>query len=207
MRPRRPQAGGAAPRGAGQVRIIGGRWRGSRLPVPAVEGLRPTGDRVRETLFNWLQAEVAGASVLDLFAGSGALGLEAASRGAARVDLVEADPLAAEALRLSVARLSAADAAHGGGGGVCVHAREALGFLNEAGRAGASWELVFVDPPFAAGLVDAALAALAPRLAARAHVYVESAVDAALTPPAGWALHRELATREARARLYRVDPP
>jgi 16S rRNA (guanine966-N2)-methyltransferase len=208
---RRPlPARDARARAPGQVRIIGGRWRGSKLPVTGVEGLRPTADRVRETLFNWLQAEVAGARAIDLFAGSGALGFEAASRGAAQVDLVEASPRAAAALRDSVARLSATGPARDGasdGGVIVVHHADALAFLAAAARAGHTWDLAFVDPPFAGGLWDAALAALAPCLAPRAHVYVEAAVDATLTPRPGWALHRELSTREATARLFRVAAP
>ena len=93
---RRAQTGrGQAP---GSVRIIGGRWRGTRLQVPHKAGLRPTSDRVRETLFNWLMPVLPGARVLDLFAGSGALGLEAASRGASSVQLLEADPQLVQAL-------------------------------------------------------------------------------------------------------------
>ena len=91
----------------GQVRIIGGRLRGSKLPVPSLPGLRPSSDRARETLFNWLQGEVAGARVLDLFAGSGALGFEAASRGAAEVWLVERDAGQARSLAGSASRLRA----------------------------------------------------------------------------------------------------
>ena len=110
---RPPRSSGSAPRhpaqgGAGQVRIIGGRWRNTRLQVPQLDGLRPTSDRVRETLFNWLMPKLPGARVLDLFAGSGALGLEAVSRGAASAQLVERDPVLAAALRATVTRLDAA---------------------------------------------------------------------------------------------------
>lgn len=186
-----------APAAAGHVRIIGGAWRGSKLPVPALPGLRPTSDRVRETLFNWLHGEIAGARVLDLFAGTGALGFEAASRGAAMVDLVESAPVAVEALRRAAERLGR----DGSGGPVRIHAQAAMGFL--ATQAG-PWDLVFVDPPFAAGLWSDALAALAPRLAPRALVYVERPAEAAFAVPATWALQRETATREVRAALYRV---
>ena len=167
----------------GQVRIIGGRWRGSKLPVPAIDGLRPTSDRVRETVFNWLQGEVAGARVLDLFAGTGALGLEAASRGAARVDLVEAETRAAAGLRDTVARL----ARGGDAPAVEVHAETAARYLARAAAEGRSWDLVFVDPPFAAGLWASTLQALGPVLAARAHVYVEAPPTAvfALSPVCG----------------------
>lgn len=188
----------AAASATGQVRLIGGAWRGSKLPVPVLPGLRPTSDRVRETLFNWLHGEVAGARVLDLFAGTGALGFEAASRGAASVDLVESAPTAVEALRSAAARLGR----DGSGGPVHLHAQPAMAFL--AAHAG-PWDLVFVDPPFAAGLWADTLAALGPRLAPRAKIYVESPADAAPAVPAGWALLRETGTREVRAALYKVE--
>src|SRR5690242_8261358 len=98
----------SARKGEGQVRIIGGRWRNTRLAVPDLPGLRPTSDRVRETLFNWLQPALPGARVLDLFAGSGALGLEAVSRGAASACLVERDAGLASRLREQVGKLDAA---------------------------------------------------------------------------------------------------
>ena len=213
MNRRAPPSNPQAPRASGQVRVIGGRWRGSKLPVVGVDGLRPTSDRVRETLFNWLQHDVAGARALDLFAGSGALGVEAASRGAASVDLVEASPVAAAALRDSVARLirGSGDAGAGAAGDrsseqrVSVHATAAAAFLADAAARGKTFDLVFIDPPFAAGLWNATLAALVPCLAPRASVYVESPPGTAVTLPAGWRLHRELATRDARAVLYRVD--
>lgn len=186
-----------APAAAGQVRLIGGAWRGSKLPVPALPGLRPTSDRVRETVFNWLHGEIAGARVLDLFAGTGALGFEAASRGAAAVDLVECASVAVDALRQAASRLGR----DGSGGLVRIHAQPALDFL--AGNEG-PWDVVFVDPPFAAGLWADALAALSPRLAPRALVYVESPADARSVVPTAWAIQREIGTREVRAALYRV---
>ena len=93
----------------GQVRIIGGRWRNTRLPVPSLPGLRPSSDRVRETLFNWLMPKLGGARVLDLFAGSGALGLEAVSRGAAHATLVERDAQLGRNLTAAVAKLQATE--------------------------------------------------------------------------------------------------
>ncbi len=123
----------------GSIRIIGGRWRSRRLPVLAAEGLRPTPDRVRETLFNWLAPYVDGARCLDLFAGTGALCLEALSRGAADVVMVERDAAAARQLRENVARLEAV--------GAEVVALDALEYL--AGRASA-FDIIFIDPPFAA---------------------------------------------------------
>ena len=192
-RPAAPSPRTSAP---GQIRLIGGRWRGTRLPVPEVEGLRPTSDRVRETLFNWLQAEVAGARVLDLFAGTGALGLEAASRGAARVDFVERAPAAIRALEAAIARLGREE-----GPPMAVHAGDAVAWLSAAAG---PWDVIFVDPPFAAGLWPSVLDRLAPRLAPRAHVYVESPSSATAPVPPGWRLHRAVETRDVHAGLYRV---
>lgn len=178
----------------GKVRIIGGRWRGTRLPVADMSGLRPTSDRARETLFNWLASVLPGARVLDLFAGSGALGLEALSRGAREAVLVERDRVAAESLRQTIARLHAQAEAQ-------VVAADAPAFLRAPlhGR----FDIVFVDPPFAAGLWPQVFAALPPWLAEAAWLYVESPTDANAAPGPGFALHREGRTREARHALYR----
>ncbi|KAF1718356.1 16S rRNA (guanine(966)-N(2))-methyltransferase RsmD [Pseudoxanthomonas yeongjuensis] len=179
----------------GKVRIIGGRWRGTRLPVPASPGLRPSGDRVRETLFNWLMPVLAGARVVDVFAGTGALGLEAVSRGAAHAVLVERDAALARSLSETVARLSAqelVEVAHG----------DALAWLGR--QAPASFDVAFVDPPFDADLWQPTLAALLPKLAQSAWLYVESPPGQAPTLPVEWALHREGHTREVRYALYRA---
>lgn len=201
-RPRRPapvRPTAPARDGAGRVRLIGGRWRGTRLEVPDVDGLRPTGDRVRETLFNWLMPALPGARVLDLFAGSGALGLEAVSRGAAQAVLVERDALLAAALRGTAARL-------GAGESVEVVQADALAWLARGGVG--RFDIVFVDPPFAAGLWDAVLVALSPLLAADAWLYVEAANDAAWSLPAGWRAHREGRTRDVHYLLLRrADAP
>lgn len=178
----------------GSVRIIGGRWRGTRLQVPQRPGLRPTPDRVRETLFNWLLPVLPGARVLDLFAGSGALGLEAVSRGAASAQLVEADPQLAQALAAVATRLDAAAQ-------VRVHAGDALAWLRNGDTAG--FEIAFVDPPFDAGLWPAVLELLPARLAADAWLYLESPAGHVPALSAEWALHRESATREVRYALYR----
>jgi 16S rRNA (guanine966-N2)-methyltransferase len=189
---RPPAAPAAALRGIGQVRIIGGRWRGTKLAVPERPGLRPSSDRVRETLFNWLMPALPGARVLDLFAGTGVLGLEALSRGAARAVLVERDPGLATALREVVAKLSAPAE---------VHAADALAWLGGRHEA---FDLVFLDPPFADGLWDRALETLVPRLAPGAWIYVESPADIVPAVPPAWALHREGRTREVRYALYRA---
>ena len=181
--------------GAGQLRIIGGEWRSRKLDFPHVEGLRPTPDRVRETLFNWLMPALPGARVLDLFSGTGALGLEAVSRGAASAVLVERDAALAQALRDVSARLSAQDQ-------VEVVQAEAVGWLQR--QAAGSFDLAFVDPPFGAELWQPALAALLPHLAPSAWLYLESPLEITPSLPPDWALHREGRTREVRFALYRA---
>ena len=179
----------------GSVRIIGGHWRGTRLAVPASPGLRPSGDRVRETLFNWLLPALPGARVLDLFAGTGALGLEAVSRGAASAVLVERDAGLANALKETVTRLSASAK-------VEVVQGDALAWLTR--QPDHAFDLAFVDPPFAQDLWQPTLAALLPKLATGAWLYVESPPDQAPRLPSEWALHREGRTREVRFALYRA---
>ena len=176
----------------GSVRIIAGHLRGSKLPVPDRPGLRPTSDRVRETVFNWLQAKVPGASVLDLFAGTGALGLEAASRGAGSLVMVERDPGLAEALRGHVARFKL--------GAAQVVQADALAWL--AGPPSARFDLVFMDPPFDGTLWEPAAQRLVPWLAPGAWVYVETPARMQASWPAGWRLHREGQTREVRFTLF-----
>ncbi len=179
---------------AGSVRIIGGRWRGTRLQVPQAPGLRPTSDRVRETLFNWLQPVLPGARVLDLFAGSGALGLEAVSRGAAHAQLVESDPTLARALQLGVQRLSA-------GNEVKVDRADALAWLRQTQVP--RFDIALVDPPFQAGLWPAVLEQLPARLAGHAWLYLETPAGHAPELSVEWDLHREGSTRDVRYALYR----
>lgn len=178
----------------GTVRIIAGRLRGSKLPVPERPGLRPTSDRVRETLFNWLQPVLPGARVLDLFAGTGALGFEAASRGAAEVVLVERDPDLARSLRAQAERLKVAN--------LRVDTADALAWLSRPD--GRRFDVVFLDPPFAAGLWQPALAALPPWLAPGARVYLEGPVTSPPAWPAGWQLLREGRTREVAYMLLQA---
>lgn len=181
----------------GQVRIIGGRWRGTRLPVAAAPGLRPTPDRVRETLFNWLQPALPGARVLDLFAGSGALGLESLSRGAREAWLVESDPRQCQSLHDTVERLHAQDEAQ-------VVRADALTWLRAPiqGR----FDVVFIDPPFSANLWQDALALLPQWLATDAWLYLESPVAQDVVPGTDWIPHRQGSTRETRHALYRRKP-
>ena len=157
------------------MRIIGGRWKRTKLPVPNLPGLRPTPDRVRETLFNWLGQDLGGWQVVDAFAGTGALGLESASRGAAQVLLVEQDGPQVDALRALVARLAAS--------AVKVERGNALTVLQRL--APASQDLVLLDPPFDAHLHDKALAAAVPALRPQGWIYLEAPQawsDEALAP-------------------------
>jgi 16S rRNA (guanine966-N2)-methyltransferase len=160
-----------------QLRIIGGKWRSRRWRFPLAD-IRPTPDRVRETLFNWLQARVAGAVCLDLFAGSGALGLEALSRGATEVTFVEQNAIAAAALRTLLAEWHAT--------GSTVHCRSAGQFLAGSPR---PFDLVFLDPPFADGLLAPTIARLTSGgwLADDARIYVEHSRRDPLTAlPSDW---------------------
>ncbi len=176
--------------GPGSVRIIGGRWRRTRVAVAASEALRPTSDRVRETLFNWLAPVIEGARCLDLYAGSGVLGFEAVSRGARAATLVDDDPAAVRVMQALAGRLGAHE--------IEICRAEALGWLRAAPRA---YDIVFVDPPFGAGLLEPTLALLgAGWLAPAALVYVEAPAKAPPLP-AGWTVTRSGATRQVRYAL------
>ncbi|EGT4507059.1 16S rRNA (guanine(966)-N(2))-methyltransferase [Cronobacter sakazakii] len=180
--------------GSGQIRIIGGQWRGRKLPVPDSPGLRPTTDRVRETLFNWLAPYLVGARCLDCFAGSGALGLEALSRYAADATLLEMERGVAQQLQKNLATLKSSAAK--------VVNTNTLNFLNQNGE---PHDIVFVDPPFRKGLLEETLNLLETRgwLAPQALIYVESEVENGLPPvPASWQLHREKVAGQVAYRLY-----
>ncbi len=178
-----------------QLRIIGGQWRGRKLTFPDIEGLRPTGDRIRETLFNWLAPDIQGAKVLDLFAGSGALGLEALSRGAEMAVLIEKHPQAASHLVAHLKTLSAENAK--------VLSMDALQFLQQ-GNSGNPYNIVFIDPPFSADLWQPIVGLLdqAPWLAADAWIYVETPKDSIWQSPANWQLHRDKTAGQVRYRLF-----
>ena len=164
-----------------QVRIIGGEWRSRRITFPDHEGLRPSADRVRETLFNWLGQDLGGQCCLDLFAGSGALAFEALSRGAARVVMVEKSRRVCEALRRNADLLGAKN--------LQLHCADALEFATVAAAdAAARFDVVFLDPPFHSPLLGQALPLIAPLLRPGARVYVESA--AAFAPSGGWRVLR-----------------
>ena len=174
-----------------QLRIIGGQWRSRRLRFPAIDGLRPTMDRVRETVFNWLQFDVERARVLDAFAGSGALGFEALSRGAKEVIFLEKHAKAALQLKENLQTLGAENAQ--------VWAGDALTWLDQNPE---PYDLVFLDPPFHKDLLQPAIEKL--RLLPGALVYIEH--EATLTPefPQNWNERKSKTTKEFCFRLFEV---
>ena len=189
--------GGPGPgNGPGQLRLIGGTHRGRRLPIPDQPGLRPTADRVRETLFNWLAPVLPGARCLDLFAGSGALGLESASRGAGEVVLVERNAHVARQLNANCVTLKTP--------GVRVIQADALALL---GGTPSPFDLVFLDPPFADDLLGPVCTLLATRgwVAPDARVYLETDRRAGFPAlPHGWQLIRERTAGQVRFGLVLV---
>ncbi len=182
--------------GPGAIRLIGGRWKRTRLVVPVSPGLRPTPDRVRETLFNWLGQDLAGWRCLDAFAGTGALGLEAASRGAASVLMVERDRQLLQALRATVERLHAQD-------GVTLLQGDGLAALRSTPPA--SLDLVFLDPPYDSGLLAPALEAAARALRPGGLVYAEDR-GPLLACPAGLEPWRQSRAGAVHAHLLRRAP-
>lgn len=189
----------AAPKGAGEIRIIGGAWKRTRLPVAQRPGLRPTPDRVRETLFNWLGQDLSGWRCLDAFAGTGALGFEAASRGAASVQLVESDAALVAQLHTLQQRLQATAMRVQRGDGVAA--------LKQA--APASLDLVLLDPPFDSDLFNPALQAAAQAVAADGFVYLEAPRAWNDEELAAWglAVHRHLKAGAVHAHLLRRAVP
>jgi 16S rRNA (guanine966-N2)-methyltransferase len=184
----------------GKLRIIAGRLRGSRLVVPDAAGLRPTPDRVRETLFNWLAPVVDGARCLDLFAGTGALGIEAISRGANSCTFVEGDRALARLLAENIARLKIENGR--------IIESDATSML---GGTAQPYDIVFLDPPFGADLWSESARLLESRgwLGENAWLYVESPADAQISLPTSLMLHREGRAGAVRYALYRraaADP-
>lgn len=177
------------------VRIIAGDWRGRRLTVADVPGLRPSGDRSRETLFNWLQPWIVAADCADLFAGTGALGFEAASRGAASVLMVEKHPQAFSTLEQSATQLHAAQ--------VSLHQGGALSVIENLPAD--SLDLVFVDPPFDSNLGGTVLDRLVKKECLRrgGFVYIESPAKTQLATPEGWSSWRDQQMGEVRMQLFR----
>jgi 16S rRNA (guanine966-N2)-methyltransferase len=182
------------PQAPNQLRIIGGAWRGRKLAFAPVPGLRPTPNRVRETLFNWLAAVIPDAHCLDLFAGSGALGLEAASRGAARCVLVEQQHTVVQTLREQVTRLQAEH--------VEVVEAEVTGWLLQDAQ---PFDVVFLDPPFRQGLLQACIERLEQNgwLADAAWIYLEAETGMELALPENWTCYREKQAGQVSYRLAR----
>ena len=180
-----------------QIRIVGGKWRGRKLQFPSVGGLRPTGDRIRETLFNWLGQNLSGTRVLDLFAGSGALGIEALSRGAAFAQFVDTNPQACQCLEDSLSNLSADNCS--------VVQQTAEGFLRSARPS--SVDILFLDPPFA----DNQLTLVCEQidmfgiLASKAQVYIECARNTKVTLPKNWVSLKKKEAGDVCYQLLQVD--
>lgn len=185
-------------RGLGEVRVIAGLWRGRKLPVLNAEGLRPTTDRVKETLFNWLMMDVAGSRCLDCFAGSGSLGIEALSRQAQAVVFLEKFANASAQLKKNLNALKAEN-------GTVFHT-DTLQFLSQK-NSNAPFDIVFVDPPFHQGFVPQVLSALAQNgwLAENALIYVETEkTHAPLDLPESWQVLKEKTAGQVVSRLIRT---
>ncbi|MGD8112957.1 16S rRNA (guanine(966)-N(2))-methyltransferase RsmD [Vibrio sp. TRT 21S02] len=178
----------------GFVRIISGLWRGRKLPVHNAEGLRPTTDRVKETVFNWLAQDVPQAKCLDLFAGSGGLGFEAASRQAEHVTLIELNNDAFKQLQQNINALNASN--------LSAHNTDALSFLQQQGT---PHHVVFIDPPFRKGLLSETISLLEQNgwLADDAMIYIETEKELTLEGiPENWHLHREKQAGQVSYRLF-----
>lgn len=178
----------------GQIRIIGGKWRGRKLPVRNSEGLRPTTDRIKETLFNWLMPIIRDARCLDCYAGSGSLGFEALSRFANSVTFIELDKQNTQLLIENKTRLQADNAT--------IINNNSLSVLSQIG---APFDLVFIDPPFRKGLLNETIQLLEKNqwLAEESWIYVESEAESPLTDiPQNWQLHREKIAGQVAYRLF-----
>ncbi|EGU36181.1 hypothetical protein VII00023_04237 [Vibrio ichthyoenteri ATCC 700023] len=194
MQRRRQQNTSQKKTSTGFIRIISGLWRGRKLPVHDAEGLRPTTDRVKETVFSWLAQDVPQAKCLDLFAGSGGLGFEAASRQAEMVTLIELNPAAFKQLQQNITALKASN--------ITAQNTDALSFLKQPGT---PHHVVFIDPPFRKGLLSEAIVLLEQNgwLADDAMIYIETEKELNIEGlPESWQLHREKNAGQVRFRLY-----
>lgn len=179
---------------SGEVRIIGGKWRGRKLAVPDVTGLRPTPNRIRETLFNWLIADIPQSRCLDLFCGSGALGIEAASRGANEVHLVDRDQKVALCMQENLHRLNEPS--------LCFHEQNVAQFLLSQHQ---SFDIIFMDPPFHKNLVEETIKTIDEHqmLNELGKVYIETEVESQeLNTPDNWQLLKQKNTGQVCYRLY-----
>jgi len=184
-------------RQAGKLRIIGGRWRGRKFSFAAEPGLRPTGDRQREMLFNWLSSDIDDARCADLFAGSGALGLEALSRGAACCDFIDTSRLAIKSIGEHLLTLGASNLAH-------CHHMQAQAYITS--QAPASFHILFLDPPFGHDLLNQLCQLIEQQqlLVAGGLVYLESGKRQPVQVPARWQLHRDKISGEVKSQLFIV---
>jgi len=176
-----------------KLRIIGGQWRSRQLPFPDVQGLRPTTDRVRETVFNWLMPYLPGANVLDVFAGSGALGFEALSREADNAVLLEKDSKAAKMLKENTALLKA---------NAQVFQTDSLNWLQTCDT---QFDVIFLDPPFNKGLLPNCIETIESKglLADKGWIYIESEADLSeLNIPSNWHMHRDKKAGQVKLRLF-----
>ena len=184
-------------RAPGSVRLISGRWKGRKLPVRDVEGLRPTTDRVKETLFNWLATDIRDSRCLDLFAGSGSLGFEALSRYAAYVMMVELDKGAAAQLTANLATLACSQGK--------VVQQDAMTLLNGKSE---PFDIIFLDPPFRRDLLESVCSLLEERgwLADEALIYIEREIEATEPVfPANWQLCKDKQAGQVRYQLYQRE--
>ncbi|MCF6209281.1 MAG: 16S rRNA (guanine(966)-N(2))-methyltransferase RsmD [Gammaproteobacteria bacterium] len=187
--------------GQNRLRIIGGQWRGRRLEFPDIPGLRPTPDRVRETLFNWLQTVIVGTRCLDLFAGSGALGLEALSRGATHCVFVDENRRAAAQIEAHLHTLHCNDG---------LTLQMPVHTFLERGPGDARYDIVFLDPPFAQGLIQTSIKLLEEKdwLNPGAHIYLETENQLRELPlPANWRLLKEKTSGQVTYRLVAINTP
>lgn len=185
----------SAKKAVGKCRIIGGRWRSRQLPVIDADGLRPTTDRVRETLFNWLQGDLTDSVCLDLFAGSGLLGFEAASRGASKVLMVEKSPAVFKNLQQNVTLLDADDT-------VSVLNQDALLYLQQLTSAD-EFDIVFIDPPYDTGLLEPVIERL--KLSNGCKVYLESRKGDTINVPENWSLLKDKTAGQIHYCLYEIE--
>lgn len=188
------------PQPKGEIRIIAGRWRGRKLPVLSSQGLRPTTDRIKETLFNWLAPYLQASRCLDCYSGSGSLGFEAVSRGAAEALLLEKDRAAAQQLIANKNKLADQQ--------ITIIQTDSLLWL--ANPSSQPFDLVFIDPPFGQGLVPQTIERLDQYdwLAPSAWIYIETEQDhPELSVPTDWQLHRQKQVGQVYCRLYqRLNP-
>jgi len=183
--------------GQGRCRIIGGQWRGRKINFDEAQGLRPTTDRIRETVFNWLQADVAGSVCLDLFAGSGALGFEAASRGASRVVMLDNNRRTVINLEQNLTRLKAEN--------ISLYQADGLQWLAQEHRELVqSVDIVFLDPPFHTPLLQQSCQSLAQSglLSPEAKIYIEHALNDTITYPSSWCCLKTKAAGQVAYKMF-----